>query len=118
MNLEQQNAVTPDLVQQAPDNQSDVNQKIQEFLKRHDFQIQKHNVRDWGSFDVIFSTDGEHWYVGKTFGWGFTPEYAAADTIREIIQAGPDEQFIAFMHPERIEELKQLVNNDQPVQEN
>jgi hypothetical protein len=107
MNLEQPIEEKMDLVQP----ESDVNQKIQEFLKRHNFQIQKHQVRDWGSFDVIFSTDGEHWYVGKTFGWGFTPEYAAAETIREVIQAGPDEQFTAFMHPERIEELKQLINN-------
>lgn len=68
----------------------EVMQKVLEFLKVHNFQAERHDERQWGSYEVALSLDGQGWAVlsDYTFGSRIPLEAAAAIALTYAIRQG------------------------------
>ena len=68
----------------------DVMQKVAEFLRIHNFQMQRHDERPWGSYEVALSLDGQGWAVlsDYTFGSRIADEAAAIIALTYAIRQG------------------------------
>lgn len=84
-----------------------------EFIKKHNFHLQKHSPRAWGTFEVAFSNGtGNQWFsVPNTpWGWGFSLHEGAAMTLQLIPGNEKHEEFFKlYFGQERLNELKQIV---------
>lgn len=59
------------------------------------FYYKKQNVRPWGTYDLLVSTDNSKWAkLPLSFGYGFTEPQALEMTLISMIQ---DENFINFI---------------------
>jgi len=56
-------------------------QKVAEFLRVHNFQMERHDERQWGSYEVALSLDGQGWAVLSDYTFGSRIPDAAAATI-------------------------------------
>lgn len=85
-----------------------------EFLKSHNFQAQPHNERQWGSYEVALSLDGQGWAVlsDYTFGSRIPLEAAAAIALTYAIRQGKfhPQTLNAWLGEGRANELRTVVS--------
>ncbi len=84
------------------------------WIVAQNFYYKKQNVRPWGTYDLLVSTDNDKWAkMPHSFGYGFTEPQALESECLSMIN---DENFIKFitqwLSDEKVNVIRTLIEQD------